>query len=782
MLRLPVTRGAAPVAPVPRAALLGLAAFAVLATACASAPERPVPATDDPHLALAHRVLSTTPLVDGHNDLPWAIRDNDEAPMDLAAYDLRQATPGHTDIPRLRAGMVGGQFWSVYVPAGAMDIHAAARIQLEQIDLAKRMIARYPDTFELARSPDDVVRIFEDGKIASILGMEGGHAIENSLGALRAFHDLGARYLTLTHSANIDWADSCCEEPELGGLSAFGEEVVREMNRLGMLVDISHVSPETMNDVLDLSEAPVIFSHSSARAVTDHPRNVPDDVLRRMPGNGGVVMVTYVTVFVNEALRRWAELPRSERTGEAPRSTMDDVIAHLEHVRDVAGIDHVGIGSDFDGATTPAGLEDVSTYPALFAELSRRGWSESDLRKLAGENVLRAWRQAERVATRLQAERPPSVATIEEMDGLIGEGEGAFVTRLGDDTLAVESFRYTPSSFEARVALRVPETVLTVYRGDLDRHGYLVSLTATAFDPRDMGGDDRPAPLARTVYRMVGDSMRVTVEEGGARRELTVAAAPGTLPFIDMVHWPFELALMRLAPEGDDAEIPMLVGRRALPFGFADLDRDHAVIRHPYRGTMAVSIDALGRILALDAAGTTRKLTVERVEALDVPALARGFAEREDRGAGIGALSGRGEAEGEIGGASVVVDYGVPRKRGREIFGALVPFGEVWRTGANRATHLTTDRDLVVGGTRVPAGSYTLFTIPGPDAWTLIVSRKTDITGTAYDPAADLARIPMEVRSLPETVEAFTIAVDPDGWLRLQWDRTEAMVRVRPAP
>jgi membrane dipeptidase len=390
----------------PFLATLLVASAAISSAACASAPARAVPQTDDPHLAAAYRVLSTTPLIDGHNDLPWAIRGYDEAPMDVEAYDLRRRTPGHTDIERLRAGMVGGQFWSVYVPYGAVE-EGAAKVQLEQIDIAHRIIQRYPDVFELALTSDDALRIFRAGKIASMLGMEGGHAIENSLGALRSFYDLGARYMTLTHSSNLDWADSCCEPPEHGGLTAFGEAVVREMNWLGMLVDLSHVSPETMNDALDVTEAPVIFSHSSARAVTDHPRNVPDQVLRRLPENGGVVMVTYVTSFVNEALRQWTETP-AERAPEPPRATMADVIAHIEHVRDVAGIDHVGLGSDYDGATMPAGLEDVSTYPALLAELSRRGWSEPDLRKLAGENVLRAWRRAEAVSARLRAERPAS--------------------------------------------------------------------------------------------------------------------------------------------------------------------------------------------------------------------------------------------------------------------------------------------------------------------------------------------------------------------------------------
>jgi len=363
----------------------------------------------DLHEEIVKRVLATTPLIDGHNDLPWEIRNS--AAMDVEAYDLRSRTPGHTDLERLRAGGVGAQFWSVYVPFEAVEV-GAARVQLEEIDIARQIIARYPDHLELALSPSDIERIFGAGKIASMLGMEGGHAIENSLGALRAFFDLGVRYMTLTHGGTIDWLDSATDEPRHDGLTTFGAEVVREMNRLGMLVDLSHVSPKGMTDVLEVAEAPVIFSHSSARALTDHPRNVPDAVLRRMPENGGVVMVTFVPSFVSEAVRT------HDGPGEAaPRATLSDVADHVEHVRDVAGIDHVGIGSDFDGiSSTPAGLEDVSTFPALLEELSRRGWTEDELRKLAGENLLRAWREAEAVARRLQRERGPSTATIEALD------------------------------------------------------------------------------------------------------------------------------------------------------------------------------------------------------------------------------------------------------------------------------------------------------------------------------------------------------------------------------
>jgi membrane dipeptidase len=373
----------------------------------------------DPHLERARQLLATTPLVDGHNDLPWAIRQYRPAPRNVAAYGLRGRTRGHTDIERLRAGMVGIQFWSVYVPSRAVA-EGAARVQLEQFDIAKQIFARYPDVFEETLTAEDALRASRAGKIASVIGMEGGHVLENSLGALRMYYDLGARYLTLTHSDNTDWADAATAPPRHNGLTPFGREVVREMNRLGMLVDLSHVAPRTMHDALDVSEAPVIFSHSSARAITEHPRNVPDDVLRRLPANGGVAMVTFVPAFVNEDVARHSRGQDEPVAGAAPRATMQDVIRHIEHVREVAGIDHVGIGGDFDGISqVPVGLEDVSTYPALFAELSRRGWSEGEMRKLAGENVLRAWREAERVALRLQRERPPSVATIEELDGVV---------------------------------------------------------------------------------------------------------------------------------------------------------------------------------------------------------------------------------------------------------------------------------------------------------------------------------------------------------------------------
>jgi membrane dipeptidase len=389
-------------------------------------------------MARALAVLAKHPVLDGHNDLPWAIRENPSAPGDVAAYDLRTRTKGATDLARLREGRVGGQFWSVYVPA---DLPAGfARTQLEQIDIARRMVARYPDRLALATTADEVEKAMAEGKVASLLGMEGGHAIENSLGALRAYRDLGVRYMTLTHGKTLDWADSATDEARHGGLTRFGEEVVREMNRLGMLVDLSHVSEETMEDALRVSEAPVIFSHSSARALCGHVRNVPDAVLARMKANGGVVMVTFVSAFVSEEYRLaseplWKEYDRrvagvadaTERERIAKdiaarmpkiRVTLAQVADHVDHVRKVAGVDHVGLGGDYDGNDSwPEGMDDVTSYPRLLAELARRGWSDEDLGKLASGNMLRVLRQAEAVAARLRAERPASTATIESLDG-----------------------------------------------------------------------------------------------------------------------------------------------------------------------------------------------------------------------------------------------------------------------------------------------------------------------------------------------------------------------------
>ncbi len=400
-----------------RAVHAALALVTLSAGACARAQRS---AGADEHLARAQRVLRSTPLVDGHNDLPWAIREWKDAPHDVERYDLRQRTPGHTDLARLAAGGVGGQFWSVYIPGDTATRRLGyAKVQLEQIDIARRVFARYPERFEPVTTAAGFRDAFQRGRIGSALGLEGGHAIENSLGALRAFYDLGGRYMTLTHNQTLDWADAAADVARHGGLSPFGREVVREMNRLGMLVDLSHVSPGTMSDALDVSEAPVIFSHSNAFALANHVRNVPDSILARLPRNGGVVMVTFVPGFTSQALIDWNRTPPAQRTGPAPVATLAQVADHIEHIRRVAGVDHVGIGGDFDGITEVVqGLEDVSTYPALLAELSRRGWSEADLRKLAGENVLRAFTEAERVAARLRAAQPASTATIQQLDAV----------------------------------------------------------------------------------------------------------------------------------------------------------------------------------------------------------------------------------------------------------------------------------------------------------------------------------------------------------------------------
>ncbi len=399
----------------------------------------PAAAQADSALERARKLLRSTPLIDGHNDLPWAIREVETAPRDVARYDLRGQVPGHTDLARLRAGMVGAQFWSVYIPGEIRD-SGYARVQLEQIDIARRIVARYPDRLAPALTADDIRREFKRGRIGSLLGMEGGHALENSLGALRAYHALGARYMTLTHNVTLDWADAALDTARHGGLTEFGREVVREMNRLGMLVDLSHVSPATMSDALDVAEAPIIFSHSAARGLVEHGRNVPDSILARLPRNGGVIMVTFVPDFVSQKVADWAAAldalaaqvsasvtDSTDRTRlleswvaahPAPKATLAQVADHIDHVRKVAGASHVGIGSDFDGITNVVvGLEDVSTFPALFAELIRRGWSDGDLRKLAGENLLRVLRASESTAARLQRERQPSTRTIEELDG-----------------------------------------------------------------------------------------------------------------------------------------------------------------------------------------------------------------------------------------------------------------------------------------------------------------------------------------------------------------------------
>ncbi|WP_448608740.1 dipeptidase [Geodermatophilus sp. URMC 60] len=385
-------------------------------------------------LATARDLVRRHPLVDGHNDLAWKIRE--EFGSDLRRVDLTAPVAGtHTDLPRLRRGGVGAQFWSVYVP-GTLQDGAAVTATLEQIDLVHRMVGSHPADLELALSADDVESAFSRGRIASLLGAEGGHSIAGSLGVLRMLHRLGVRYLTLTHNVNVPWADSATDVPATGGLSAFGLEVVREMNRLGMLVDLSHVADSTARDALRVSEAPVVFSHSGARAVCDHPRNVPDDVLRGLAADGGVCMVTFVSDFVSPRCRAWtlglrADMerrgldPRDAGTRAAaaaeyaaghprPRATLAQVADHVEHVRRVAGVDHVGIGGDYDGVQDlPDGLEDVACYPALLAELLERGWSQDECVGLIGGNVLRVLRVAEAVARSSSARRGPSTAGVE---------------------------------------------------------------------------------------------------------------------------------------------------------------------------------------------------------------------------------------------------------------------------------------------------------------------------------------------------------------------------------
>jgi membrane dipeptidase len=426
--------------------MLSLGAIAAVAiSAGLSAQDKPMtpaaaaPAADAKLLERARALHKQVPLTDGHNDLPWAMRNG--AWYDFNKIDIKQSQPTlHTDIARLRQGGLGAQFWSVYVPS-TLQGQKAVTATMEQIDAVYAMLRKYPDVFEQARTADDVERVFKKGKIASMMGMEGGHSIDNSLQALRMFSKLGVGYMTLTHSDNVPWADAATAPPKLNGLSKFGEEVVKEMNWLGMLVDLSHVSPDTMEDAIRVSAAPIIFSHSSARALCDVPRDVPDNILQKLPKNGGVIMVTFVPGFLSnevaaygrkaqahlaslksqigadekaqqDALKKWRE------TNPEPRATLAQIADHIDHIKKVAGIDHIGLGGDFDGITSvPVGMEDVSKYPALTAELLRRGYSDEDVRKILGRNILRVMRQAEAVSKKLQAERGPSLAKIEDLDG-----------------------------------------------------------------------------------------------------------------------------------------------------------------------------------------------------------------------------------------------------------------------------------------------------------------------------------------------------------------------------
>ena len=421
-----------------RALVIGILLSLPAAPARAQAPtppDRPEAVKADPLPMIsdrARKVHASGLLFDGHNDLPWRLRA--EGDFDLKRFDLsRRLDSGQTDIPRLREGGVKAQFWSVYIPSEHPD---PARTVVEQIDLVKRMVARYPDAFEMAYTADDVERVARSGKVASLIGIEGGVAIEDSLAQLRAFYELGARYMTLTHNKTLAWADAATDSPRHDGLTPFGERVVKEMNRLGMLVDISHVSPATMADALKVSQAPVIASHSSAYALCPVPRNVPDPILREVSRNGGVVMVNFYSGFIvrdsgakvraalEEIRKKYPEGParrkaiaawRQSNEAAAIRGTYRDVADHIDHIVKVAGIDHVGIGSDFDGITQwPIGLEDVSCFPRLTDELLRRGYSEADIHKILGGNVLRAFRRAGEVARRLRASTRPEVDTIKE--------------------------------------------------------------------------------------------------------------------------------------------------------------------------------------------------------------------------------------------------------------------------------------------------------------------------------------------------------------------------------
>jgi membrane dipeptidase len=383
-------------------------------------------------------LLDRQPVLDGHNDLLWEARE--QVGYDFDRLDLAAGTSStHTDLPRLRRGGVGAQFWSVFVPASLTGDDAVSAT-LEQVDAAHQMVARYAADLAFARTADEVEAAWASGRIASLLGAEGGHSINGSLATLRMLHVLGVRYLTLTHNANVPWADSATDEPVLGGLSRFGVEVVREMNRIGMLVDLSHVSADTMRDALRATEVPVVFSHSSARAVCDSPRNAPDDVLESLRDNGGVCMVTFVPKFVNPDAAAWHQQAVDEAAAQGirqadaaefspfyrdyrarhpePPATLADVVRHCEHIREVAGVEHIGVGGDYDGVEVlPQGMGDVTAYPALLEALAGRGWSDDDLAGLTSGNVLRVMREAESGARALQEQRGPSLATLAGLDG-----------------------------------------------------------------------------------------------------------------------------------------------------------------------------------------------------------------------------------------------------------------------------------------------------------------------------------------------------------------------------
>ena len=418
--------------------ILGLALLAAPASA----------ATPDPYAARVARILKGTPLIDGHNDWAESLREREGEgrwSIDLTQGLDKKPVPYNTDIARLRQGLVGGQYWSAWVSSGLEPLEQVKQT-LEEIDLIRDIVARYPQVFELAVTAADVRRIHKAGRIASMIGVEGGNQIDNSFSVLRAYKALGAGYLTLTHSRTIEWADSATDNPKHGGLTPFGKAVVHELNRLGMLVDLAHVNEDVMRDAMAASKAPVIFSHSGARGVDDHPRNVSDAVLKLVAANGGVVMVNFSRGYVSDAYRKWqaeeaaekarlnappfgglligqpdkaaAALEEWRKANPAPKVTLSQVADHIDHIAKVAGVDHVGIGSDYDGVdnSLPEGLESVADYPALLAEMLRRGWSDADVAKLAGGNVLRVMEQAEKVAASMKSELP-ATATEPSLDG-----------------------------------------------------------------------------------------------------------------------------------------------------------------------------------------------------------------------------------------------------------------------------------------------------------------------------------------------------------------------------
>ena len=535
----------------------------------------------------AQRPLPGAILIDGHNDYPWALREHDPA-RDLDRLDISKPQPSiMTDIARLKAGGVGGQFWSVYVPV-ELQGQAAVTATLEQIDIVYRMTRKYPETFELALTPEDVERIHKQGKIASMIGMEGGHSIDNSLANLRMFFRLGARYMTLTHTANTPWADSANGPAEHHGLTPFGEAVVKEMNWLGMLVDLSHVSPETMAAAIRVSEAPVIFSHSDARALNDHIRNVPDDILALLPKNGGVVMVTFVPGFVSAKMNAWNNLSKEEQARQPmPSVTVSDVADHIDHIRKIAGIDHIGIGSDFDGITQKIpDLDDVSKYPVLEAELLRRGYRDADVRKILGENILRVWRQAEQVAKRLQSQRGPStmlgpkaaspgpVEITLERTLCFGTCPDYKVTIRGDGTVTYEGRHFVRVT--GTRTWMIDQAAVAALASEMQQAGY--------FDLQDeYVATITDAPTAWTSLTVGGRTKRIKDYVAGPPKlkeiEAKIDQVSGVKEYVSGNGKTVADRLWRAAADGDAAAIKALLAAGADPTDVRAVDRVSLVMQ-----------------------------------------------------------------------------------------------------------------------------------------------------------------------------------------------------------